>query len=178
MLFKNFTKFYLAVPSLIFVTTIVFIYVGCGRKNVEPMPPKQSLEISQATKTPANSNQENRNMNQSKSTKVTPGNWGATGIAVVVEENGVKIEFDCAVGEIKEKLTVDENGEFNADGLYTPESFGPIREDNPPKSQPARYEGKISGDTMTLNVRLIDKKEKIGDYTLERGKFARLRKCQ
>ena len=178
MIFGIFTKFYSAVLLLTLVTAFVFVFDGCGRKNVEPMPTKQSLEISQPTKTPPTSNQENGNMNQSKTTKVTPENWGATGIAVVVEENGVKIEFDCAVGEIKEKLTVNENGEFNADGTFTKESFGPIRVDNPPKSQPARYEGKISGDKMTLNVRLIDKKEKIGDFTLERGKFARLYKCQ
>ena len=178
MIFGIFTKFYAAVPLLLLVTAFVFISADCGRKNVEPMPPKQSLEISQPTKMPPTSNRENQNMNQSKTTKVTPDNWGATGIAVAVEENGVKIEFDCAVGEIKDRLTVDENGEFYADGTFTRESFGPIRVNNPPKSQPARYEGKISGDTMTLNVRLIDKKEKIGDFTLERGKFARLHKCQ
>lgn len=171
---------HLVALCLVFMTAIVSISVGCGRKNVETMPPKQSLEVSEPTKTPVNSNRENKNqnMNQSKSTTISPENWGATGIAVLVEENGVKIEFDCAVGEIKEKLTINENGEFKADGTFTRESFGPIREDNMPKPQSARYEGKISGDTMTLNVILTDKKEKIGDYTLERGKFARLRKCQ
>ena len=176
MLFKN----YFIALFLTVVSAIAFISVGCGRKNVDAMPPKQSLEVSAPTKMPPNSNLENKNqnMNQSKMKTVSPENWGATGIAVVVEENGVKIEFDCAVGEIKEKLNVNENGEFTANGTFTRESFGPIREDNMPKPQPARYEGKILGDTMTLNVILTDKKEKIGDYTLERGKFARLRKCQ
>ncbi len=176
MLFRN----YFIALCLVFMTAIAFISIGCGRKNVEAIPPKQSVDISEPTKMPVNSNQanKNQNMNQSKLTTVTPGNWGATGISVVVEENGVKVEFDCAVGEIKEKLTVSENGEFKADGTFTRESFGPIRDDNMPKPQPARYEGKISGDTMTLKVSLTERKETIGDYALERDKFARLRKCQ
>ncbi len=174
MLFKN----YLTALCLIFITAIVFVSIGCGRKNVEAMPPKQSLEVSEPTKIPVNSNKGNQNMNGTKSITDSTENWGATGIAVVVEENSVKIEFDCAVGEIKEKLTINKNGEFKADGKFTRESFGPIRDDNMPKPQPARYEGKISGDTMTLKVTLTEKKETIGDYTLERDKFARLRKCQ
>ncbi len=174
MLFKN----YFTALCLIFFIAIVFISVGCGRKNVDAMPPKQSLEVSEPTKIPVNSNLGNQNMNGTKSTTASTENWGATGIAVVVEEKGVKIEFDCAVGEIKEKLSVNENGEFKADGTFTRESFGPIRDDNMPKPQPAHYEGKISGDTMTLKVSLTEKKETIGDYTLERNKFARLRKCQ
>lgn len=176
MLFKK----YFTAPCLIIFLAIVLPSFGCGRKNVAFIPPKQSMEISAPTNTPVNIQQENKNqnMNQSNLTTVSPGNWGATGIAVDVEENGVKLEFDCAVGEIKEKLKTDENGEFKTDGIFTRESFGPVREDNMPKPQPAQYEGKISGETMTLIVTLTEKKEKIGDYTLERGKSARLRKCQ
>ncbi|CAN5394662.1 hypothetical protein BH20ACI1_BH20ACI1_21610 [soil metagenome] len=176
MLFKN----YFTALCLMFFIATVFISVGCGRKNVEAMPPKQSLEVSEPTKIPIGSSRENnnQNMNGTKSTTDSTENWGATGIAVVVEENSVKIEFDCAFGEIKEKLTINKNGEFKADGTFTRESFGPIRDDNMPKPQPARYEGKISGDMMTLKVTLTEKKETIGDYTLERDKFARLRKCQ
>ena len=175
MLFRKSKNFYFPVSCLLF---IAFFSANCGRKNVDVMPPKQSLEIATPTTTPNSSNQKNNDQNMNQSTTISPGNWGATGIALAVEENGVKIEFDCAVGEINEKLNVGENGEFTANGLYTPESFGPIREDNPPKPKPARYEGKISGDKMTLNVILPETKEKIGIFTLERGKFARLRKCQ
>ncbi len=71
----------------------------------------------------------------------------------------------------------NENGDFQADGFHTRESFGPVRLDNLPKPQPAHYEGKISGDTMTLVVTLTESKEKVGEFTLEHGKTGRLRKC-
>lgn len=177
MLFKNYEKFNFIAVCLIILTAIVGISDGCSRKNVPVMPPKQSMEISAPTNPPTNSEQDNKNMNQSKLTAVSPGNWGATGISLMVEENAVKMEFDCAVGEIKEKLIKNADGEFDANGFYTAEGFGPVVKDNLPKPQPAHYVGKISGDTMTLNITLTETKQKIGNFSLERGKFGRLRKC-
>ncbi len=177
-MFNNYKKFDGVSVSLILAAVFVFSAAGCRHKNIELMP-SQGLEMPAPTKTPFKSNNENKeqNMNQSKMTAVPPSSWGATGIGVVVTENGVKIEYDCAIGEIKQKLMVDENGEFEADGFHTPEGFGPTRTDNPPKSQPAHYTGKISGDTLTLRVKLMETKEQIADYTLERGRTPRLRKC-
>ena len=142
--------------------------------------PKQSMESATPVKTSINSNQKSdgENMNDTKMTAVSQGNWGANGIRFAVEENDVQIEYDCANGVINEKLMINEKGEFKANGSHTVESFGPIREDNPPKPKPAHYEGKVSGETMTLTVTLTETKEKIADFTLERGKTPRLHKCQ
>ena len=167
------------------IAAIFIVLSGCSRKNVPVMPPNQSIDMSAPTNTPVNSNKpansnqkdSKNNMNDTKSNAVSPGNWGARGISVLVEENGAKIEYDCAHGEIKEKLTVNENGEFEADGTHTRESFGPIIQGKEPKPQPAHYTGKISGDTMTLKVTLTNSNESVGDFTLGRDKYARLTKC-
>ena len=176
---KNYRKFYLAALALVLTAMIFLILNGCGHKNVTFMP-KQTMGAASPTESSVNSNQKSRenNMDDTKLTAVSQGNWGANGIIFVVEESGVKIEYDCADGEIKNKLMINEKGEFKAEGSHTPGTFGPIREDNPPKPKPAHYEGKVSGETMTLAVTLTETKEKIADYTLERGKTPRLHKCQ
>ncbi|CAN5697039.1 hypothetical protein BH18ACI1_BH18ACI1_10560 [soil metagenome] len=176
--FNKNMKVYLSAFGFWLVIFAVIVSANCRHNNIATVP-KQSINTSLPANTPPNSNQENRgqNMNQSKLTAVSQGSWGATGISLVVEESVVKIEYDCANGEIDRKLTINENGEFYADGFHTVESFGPVRVDNPPKPQPAHYEGKISGDTMMLKVTLTETKEKIADYTLERGKTPRLHKC-
>jgi len=171
-------KIYLSTFGIWLVIFAVIVSANCRHNNIASAP-KQSINTTLPANTPPETNQGNKgqNMNQSKLTAVPPGGWGATGVGIVVEENGVKIEYDCGNGEINRKLMVNENGEFDADGFHTAGSFGPIREDNPPKSQPAHYKGKISGGTMTLKVTLTETKEKIADYTLERGRTPRLRKC-
>jgi hypothetical protein len=43
--------------------------------------------------------------------------------------------------------------------------------------RPARYEGSVKGDTMTMTVTLTDTKEKVGTYELIRGGSAHVVKC-
>lgn len=178
MLVENSKRFCVLVIGLILFASAALISAGCHPKNVAAIP-NQKLEMPAPTNPPINSNQKNKeeNMNNSNLQPVSEGNWGAAGINFVVEGTDVKIEYDCANGEIKSKLMKNENGDFQADGFHTRESFGPVRLDNLPKPQPARYEGKISGDTMTLVVTLTESKEKVGEFTLEHGKTGRLRKC-
>lgn len=103
--------------------------------------------------------------------------WGATGIILNVEEKGVIIQYECADGQIEQSLMMNEQGNFEAAGIHSPQRPGPIRVDAKLASQPARYEGKISGDTMTLKVTLTETKEVVGEYTLERGKTPRMTRC-
>ncbi len=118
-----------------------------------------------------------KKMNQTKLVSVPESTWGATGIRLAVEENAVKIEYDCADGEIEQSLKVDEQGNFTANGVHIRQKGGPIREDSPPPRQPARYQGKISGDKMTLKVTLTENGEVIGTFTLERGKTPQMHRC-
>jgi hypothetical protein len=116
-------------------------------------------------------------MFQTKKTKVAPGKWGAAGIGLSIEETAVNIEFDCATAEIPRNLMIDKAGNFSTDGVYIRRSPGALRTKFPPKRAAARFEGKISGKTMTLRITLTEENEKIGDFTLQRGKTSTIRKC-
>lgn len=116
-------------------------------------------------------------VNQSKPSSVSPGNWGATGVNFVVEDNGVKIEYDCATGEIAQKLLVDEQGGFSVNGIYTRRYPGALRVKFLPKPQPARYDGKISGDKLTLKVTLTETGKTLEEVVLRRDATGRIHKC-
>ena len=109
---------------------------------------------------------------------VPTGNWGANGVNFAVEENGVKIEFDCAEGEIKQKLLVDGQGRFSLIGIYTALVGGAARIDESVKPQAARFEGQISGDRLMLKVVLTENNpQTIEEMILERGRMGKIRRC-
>ena len=107
---------------------------------------------------------------------VNPGDWGGEHIGLVVAANGATIEYDCASGTIDEPL-VASDGLFSAAGTHTRGHGGPIRQDEVQDKHPARYDGRVDGETMTLDVTLTDSGEKLGRYTLVRGRSARVIKC-
>lgn len=119
-----------------------------------------------------------KQMNQTQKTAVAPGDWGGTGINLTVREEGVTIEYDCAEAEITEKLMIDSKGNFIVEGTYIRRNPGAIRLNFKPKPLAAKFEGKISGEEMTLKVILTESEEEIGDYTLEKDKTARLHRCR
>ena len=70
-------------------------------------------------------------------------------------------------GEILEPILVVD-GKFSALGLHYMGIGGPIGVDRV-HPRPARYEGSVDGDQMTMTVTLTDTKEQVGTYTLVRG---------
>lgn len=145
-----------------------------NKNNTKTLQIKRSSTAANGAKTKGKVKQK---MIQANRTPVAPGEWGAAGAALTVDESGAQIEYDCARGEITEKLTVDAAGKFNANGTHTRLSPGPLRVGGEPQSQPAHYEGKISGKTMTFKVVLTESGTLVGEFTLEEGKTARLRRC-
>ena len=119
----------------------------------------------------------NDNMNQNKLVAVPESDWGTTDIILRVEKEAVKIEYVCAEGEINEQLKVDEQGNFTANGVHIRHKPGPIREGVAPNRQPAKYQGKISGNKMSIRITFAESGEEIGNYTLERGKTPRMQRC-
>ncbi|HYN82526.1 MAG TPA: hypothetical protein VES88_13570 [Gemmatimonadaceae bacterium] len=107
---------------------------------------------------------------------VSPGDWGGEHIGLVVAQNGATVEYDCASGTIDQPLMAAK-GRFTAVGTHTRGHGGPVREDEIPDKHPARYDGRIDGATMVLEVTLIDSGEKLGRYTLVRGRSPRVFKC-
>lgn len=108
---------------------------------------------------------------------VPAGIWGAEGIIVKTDEKGVTIQYECADGRIEQPLMMDVGGNFAVNGIYYRQRGGPIRSDLKQFQQPVRYEGKISGETMTLKITDTESKDVIGEYTLRQGKIPKLTRC-
>jgi len=104
------------------------------------------------------------------------GTWGGKGIVLDVADGVATVEYDCAHGTI-ERLEPGRDGGFEARGTHTVESFGPTRAGGE-SARPARYTGRVSGDTMTLTVTLADTQEPVGTFSLGRGRRTRLVKCK
>lgn len=107
---------------------------------------------------------------------VATGTWGGEHIILEVSEKGAEVEFDCARGQVSQPMTLNQKGDFDVPGTFSPEHGGPVLRDEPAASNPARYSGHVDGNTMTLTV--TQGKENIGTFTLTRGQRPTLRKCR
>jgi hypothetical protein len=107
---------------------------------------------------------------------VVNGTWGGDHALLEVTATSASIEFDCAHGTLPVPLTLN-RGAFDVAGDYIQEHGGPIRSDETVDRQPARYTGTVSGNTMTLLVRLMATGEDRGRYSLMRGSTGRVFKC-
>ncbi|HEX5705694.1 MAG TPA: hypothetical protein VFX96_00245 [Pyrinomonadaceae bacterium] len=108
---------------------------------------------------------------------VAQGSWGGRGAQLDVDADGARIEFDCAHGRI-ERLGTDADGRFDVRGVLVAERGGPARIDEKEVERPARYTGKIEGETMTLTVTPEGDEAGAITYTLTRGRGGRLFKCR
>ncbi|MDX6695390.1 MAG: hypothetical protein QOF02_2993 [Blastocatellia bacterium] len=108
---------------------------------------------------------------------VSVGRWGGNHIAMDVTSSGAQLDFDCAHATITEPIQMDANGNFNAPGLYAQEHGGPVRMGEDQDGKPAHFKGRVTGKTLTLTITLDSSSEAVGSYTLEQGKFSRIRKC-
>jgi hypothetical protein len=108
--------------------------------------------------------------------RIPTGVWGGQHINIEVAEKSATIEYDCASGVIDGPLVVDSHGRFSLRGSHRRERGGPIRADDPGKSEPATYTGLIEGNTMTLTLKLGDSDEET--FTLEKGRSGNLFKCK
>ena len=110
----------------------------------------------------------------------TPGNpevWGGQHVSMVMSEKNATLEFDCAEGVVLNPIVPDADGNFTAEGTYTPQRGGPVKKDAPPQDLPATYKGTIHGDTMHLEVILADKQQ-LPSLTLTRNQAGRVVKCR
>lgn len=118
----------------------------------------------------ANGRQNNR------TNQVVTGNWGGEHIVLEVSDNGAKVEFDCAHGEMTQPLAPDRHGNFDVPGTFTAEHGGPVRRDETPNSSTVRYSGHLQGESMTLSITRGE--EKLGSFTLTRDAHPLLTKCR
>ena len=104
------------------------------------------------------------------------GNWGGDRAGMQVTDGAASLDFDCARGSIDGTITPDEQGRFDVPGWYAEEGPGPVRPGQV-RGKPARYRGKVEGNTMTLSVELSGTDVSIGTFTLVRDRLPRIRKC-
>ena len=104
------------------------------------------------------------------------GLWGGMHVTLESSEGGATLEFDCATGTIREPIVLDSAGHFDVAGSYNREGPGPVRQGVQTDSS-ARYSGTVTGETMTLAVRLEGTSEPLLNLSLTRGKQGKIRKC-
>ena len=103
---------------------------------------------------------------------VRAGTWGGNNAGAIVSDSGAHIHIGCTAGQ-SELLVADSSGRFTAAGLYNitlhPVATGP--------DHPARFEGTISGRTMTLTVTLTDTAVTLGPVRLTLGREPEMGPC-
>jgi len=109
--------------------------------------------------------------------RVEIGPWGGEHARIDITPRGGTTEYDCAHGTIDQALIADRDGRFAASGTHSFEHGGPIRDDEVPNRHPARYDGRVTGDTLELTVTVTDTQQIIGPFTLTRGAASRLVRC-
>lgn len=105
------------------------------------------------------------------------GEWGGVHLGLVASVQGAELEYDCAAGRITQPIEPDAGGRFSVVGLHFPGHGGPIRVDEEQVQRPARYDGTVRSDKMTITVTLTDTNESIGTFTLVRGASPHVFKC-
>lgn len=112
-----------------------------------------------------------------RTTPVARGEWGGTGIAMTVTDNGTSIQFDCAAGTVTRRIRVKRDGSFIAEGTLTRNGPGPVRRDSQPTGRAVIYKGKVKRNSMSLTVSDAKTGEKLSDHALTAGGAANLHRC-
>jgi hypothetical protein len=103
------------------------------------------------------------------------GTWGGEHIGLRVENGRAIVELDCAHGTIEEPIAPAGDGAFAARGTFTFERGGPITSTDVEDPRPARYLGRITGNTMLLTIEVDG--QKLESFTLHRNQSPHLLKC-
>jgi hypothetical protein len=111
------------------------------------------------------------------SSELGEASWGGQHVALEVTSEGARVDFDCAHGTIDGPIRLDDEGRFDARGVYVKETPGPVRPEGL-SGEPARYVGQVVNGEMTLSVVLVKSGDPAGTFTLKRGRLPRVVKCQ
>lgn len=108
------------------------------------------------------------------------GMWGGQGVGLRVNGGVAEIEFDCAHGAIDGRIELDSEGRFDVTGTFVPEggpvSF-PVNGVARENSFTARYQGRVEGQQLTLNVTVKETGAVFDAMTLTHGRGPSLVKC-
>jgi hypothetical protein len=93
-----------------------------------------------------------------------------------VTAGGAEVELDCAHGRVGEPIVAGADGRFAVPGWYVREHGGPVREGQEER-RPARYEGRVEGQRLSLTIAVEGDGETLGPFELVHGRTPRLTKC-
>jgi hypothetical protein len=105
------------------------------------------------------------------------GSWGGPHALLTLTTSAGNIEYDCAHGHVAPGWTVSSSGTFTATGIHLRESGGPVQIGGDSFPRPARYDGTIDGDRMSLTVTLTDSTQVLGTFLLTHGSNGSVFKC-
>jgi hypothetical protein len=74
-------------------------------------------------------------------------------------------------------MTLGEGDRFDVAGRFVREHGGPTRKDEVEDALPARYQGSVQGQAMSLKI-VLEGGETVGPFELTLGGRARLMKCR
>ena len=182
-------------PTLFSLSLTLVFALQTGSCQESKAPRTADTKNAQAESSPISSNNEKKNSSvasnsvKNKIAALPEGTWGGPHLILTVTASGATLEFECAHGAIDQEIALDANGRFDVRGTYEGEAGAATdisisHEDGNGVSKattstghPARYTGRVTGQTMTLTVTLTDPENTLGTFTLTSGATPRLRKC-
>ena len=94
------------------------------------------------------------------------GQWGGTEASLILSRTGGELAYPCGVGTLDPTWTLTADGHLSGFGNHY-FGGGPMPSQGRPP-QPARYDGQVDRDELTLTVTLTDLNQTLGPYRLVR----------
>jgi hypothetical protein len=101
------------------------------------------------------------------------GTWGGDNAGLIVSDADVHVHIGCTLGDAPGPIRTDSDGRFEVTGSYNVDAYPVDRG----ILQPARFTGRIIGQTMTLTVSLTDTARALGPVTLIYGREPKMGPC-
>lgn len=99
------------------------------------------------------------------------GQWGADDILIDVRNGRTHIYLSCADGDIDGTIRLDRNGEFETLGTIM---IGPVVTE----TLAAEYSGHVRGDTLKMEITVVDSGTSFGPFTAVRGHSSQIVQCR
>jgi hypothetical protein len=105
------------------------------------------------------------------------GTWGGSNAGLIADDTSAHVHIACTFGNVPHGISLDAGGSFDVPGEYVLRAFpiavGP--------TLPARYQGIVIGNAMTLRVTVSDTTAdtivRLGPVRLVRGKEPQMQVC-
>ena len=95
------------------------------------------------------------------------GGWGGPDASLSLSRAGGVLSYACGAGTMDATWTVSRDGQLTGTGQHF-FGGGPVPSEGR-APHPARYSGRIDGDTLVLTVTLTDLGQTLGPFSLVRG---------